>query len=124
MALSSAGAPRSCARRSPALLFWVRGRHRRARTHVRTHNGRSLCTSADADRVTLFICGDVMTGRGVDQILSHPSGPQSAGLLPFRNVPHDRWLGAPWRITDLSSKRVPGGTVWRGGRNQTRQEHR
>jgi poly-gamma-glutamate synthesis protein (capsule biosynthesis protein) len=26
--------------------------------------------------VTLFLCGDVMTGRGVDQILSHPSGSQ------------------------------------------------
>jgi poly-gamma-glutamate synthesis protein (capsule biosynthesis protein) len=24
--------------------------------------------------VTLFLCGDVMTGRGVDQILPHPSG--------------------------------------------------
>jgi poly-gamma-glutamate synthesis protein (capsule biosynthesis protein) len=26
--------------------------------------------------VTLFLCGDVMTGRGVDQILPHPSGTQ------------------------------------------------
>src|SRR5688572_26194897 len=26
--------------------------------------------------VTLFLCGDVMTGRGVDQILSHPSAPE------------------------------------------------
>jgi poly-gamma-glutamate synthesis protein (capsule biosynthesis protein) len=26
--------------------------------------------------VTLFLCGDVMTGRGVDQILPHPSGSQ------------------------------------------------
>jgi poly-gamma-glutamate synthesis protein (capsule biosynthesis protein) len=26
--------------------------------------------------VTLFMCGDVMTGRGVDQILPHPSGSQ------------------------------------------------
>jgi poly-gamma-glutamate capsule biosynthesis protein CapA/YwtB (metallophosphatase superfamily) len=25
--------------------------------------------------VTLFLCGDVMTGRGIDQILSHPSQP-------------------------------------------------
>jgi poly-gamma-glutamate synthesis protein (capsule biosynthesis protein) len=24
----------------------------------------------------LFLCGDVMTGRGIDQILSHPSGPR------------------------------------------------
>ena len=27
------------------------------------------------DLITLFLCGDVMTGRGIDQILSHPSGP-------------------------------------------------
>jgi poly-gamma-glutamate capsule biosynthesis protein CapA/YwtB (metallophosphatase superfamily) len=26
--------------------------------------------------VTLFLCGDVMTGRGIDQIMPHPSAPQ------------------------------------------------
>jgi poly-gamma-glutamate synthesis protein (capsule biosynthesis protein) len=26
--------------------------------------------------VTLFLSGDVMTGRGVDQILAHPSRPR------------------------------------------------
>lgn len=26
--------------------------------------------------ITLFLCGDVMTGRGIDQILPHPSQPQ------------------------------------------------
>ncbi|MFB7507322.1 CapA family protein [Streptomyces broussonetiae] len=26
--------------------------------------------------VTLFLCGDVMLGRGVDQILAHPAGPE------------------------------------------------
>ena len=30
--------------------------------------------SAGSDHVTLFLCGDVMTGRGVDQILPHPGG--------------------------------------------------
>ena len=29
-----------------------------------------------SDTVTLFLCGDVMTGRGIDQILPHPAGPQ------------------------------------------------
>jgi poly-gamma-glutamate synthesis protein (capsule biosynthesis protein) len=37
---------------------------------------RREATTADADRVTLFLCGDVMTGRGIDQILPHPSSPQ------------------------------------------------
>lgn len=27
-------------------------------------------------RITLFLCGDVMTGRGIDQVLPHPSQPQ------------------------------------------------
>ena len=28
-----------------------------------------------ADSITLFLCGDVMLGRGIDQILPHPSAP-------------------------------------------------
>lgn len=27
-------------------------------------------------RLTLFLCGDVMTGRGIDQVLPHPSDPR------------------------------------------------
>ena len=27
-------------------------------------------------RVSLFLCGDVMTGRGIDQVLAHPSPPR------------------------------------------------
>ena len=30
---------------------------------------------ARSELVTLFLCGDVMTGRGVDQVLPHPSDP-------------------------------------------------
>lgn len=29
----------------------------------------------ESRKVTLFLCGDVMTGRGIDQILQHPSKP-------------------------------------------------
>jgi poly-gamma-glutamate synthesis protein (capsule biosynthesis protein) len=29
----------------------------------------------EGSRITLFLCGDVMTGRGIDQILPHPSMP-------------------------------------------------
>jgi poly-gamma-glutamate synthesis protein (capsule biosynthesis protein) len=32
--------------------------------------------AADPDLLTLFVCGDVMTGRGLDQIMPHPSPPQ------------------------------------------------
>jgi len=33
-------------------------------------------TLADQGTVTLFLCGDVMTGRGIDQVLPHPGDPQ------------------------------------------------
>ncbi len=32
--------------------------------------------SAASDRLTLFLCGDVMTGRAIDQILPHPGSPR------------------------------------------------
>jgi poly-gamma-glutamate capsule biosynthesis protein CapA/YwtB (metallophosphatase superfamily) len=32
--------------------------------------------AGSGDSVTLFLCGDVMTGRGIDQILPHPSPPR------------------------------------------------
>jgi poly-gamma-glutamate capsule biosynthesis protein CapA/YwtB (metallophosphatase superfamily) len=37
-----------------------------------TADDRSLHTQA----ITLFLCGDVMTGRGIDQVLPHPSDPR------------------------------------------------
>ncbi|MBA5607770.1 CapA family protein [Duganella sp. FT3S] len=33
-------------------------------------------TDLHAPGITLFLCGDVMTGRGIDQILPHPGKPQ------------------------------------------------
>jgi poly-gamma-glutamate capsule biosynthesis protein CapA/YwtB (metallophosphatase superfamily) len=36
---------------------------------------RSFQPLIGPDLITLFLCGDVMTGRGIDQILSHPSDP-------------------------------------------------
>lgn len=30
----------------------------------------------ESDEITLFVCGDVMTGRGIDQILPHPADPR------------------------------------------------
>lgn len=35
-----------------------------------------MTTDVHDDRVTVFLAGDVMTGRGVDQILQHPSAPK------------------------------------------------
>lgn len=39
-----------------------------------TQNTKSV--SADARTITLFLCGDVMSGRGIDQILPHTNDPQ------------------------------------------------
>lgn len=33
-------------------------------------------TTQSASQITLFLCGDVMTGRGIDQVLPHPSPPR------------------------------------------------
>ena len=39
------------------------------------HLQRATVEEVRGGPVTLFLCGDVMTGRGVDQILPHPSDP-------------------------------------------------
>ena len=42
---------------------------------VQENKGRVPKTSARADLLSLFLCGDVMAGRGIDQILPHPGNP-------------------------------------------------
>jgi poly-gamma-glutamate capsule biosynthesis protein CapA/YwtB (metallophosphatase superfamily) len=37
---------------------------------------RPPSTDRQAGRLTVFLCGDVMTGRGIDQALPHPSNPR------------------------------------------------
>jgi hypothetical protein len=39
-------------------------------------NQESAQRAKSTDLITLFLCGDVMTGRGIDQILSHPGDPE------------------------------------------------
>ena len=36
----------------------------------------SQATSRDSQTITLFLCGDVMTGRGIDQVLPYPGDPR------------------------------------------------
>lgn len=40
------------------------------------HRAQKIPVESDPELVTLFLAGDVMTGRGVDQILPHPCGPE------------------------------------------------
>jgi poly-gamma-glutamate capsule biosynthesis protein CapA/YwtB (metallophosphatase superfamily) len=47
-------------------------------THEMTsdQNHLSRATTRDSQTITLFLCGDVMTGRGIDQVLPHPGNPR------------------------------------------------
>ncbi|MFC2053226.1 CapA family protein [Chloroflexota bacterium] len=36
---------------------------------------KTIQSSKASNPITLFLCGDVMTGRGIDQVLPHPSDP-------------------------------------------------
>jgi poly-gamma-glutamate synthesis protein (capsule biosynthesis protein) len=38
--------------------------------------GKTNSAAKDSDQITLFLCGDVMTGRGIDQVLPHPGNPE------------------------------------------------
>ena len=41
----------------------------------RMPSDQNVGTMEVADSIRLFLCGDVMTGRGIDQILPHPNNP-------------------------------------------------
>ena len=74
------------------------------------HQDRDLSTHCKSLR--LFLCGDVMCGRGIDQVLAHPCSPeiyedymrsaedyvllaeQANGLIPRRNEPSYVWGAA------------------------------
>jgi poly-gamma-glutamate synthesis protein (capsule biosynthesis protein) len=47
---------------------------------------------SDTEEVVLFLCGDVMTGRGIDQILPSPSAPEI----------HERYVTSALRYVDLA----------------------
>jgi poly-gamma-glutamate synthesis protein (capsule biosynthesis protein) len=42
---------------------------------VRNENITVEASAMPPNAITIFLCGDVMTGRGIDQILAHPSDP-------------------------------------------------
>lgn len=74
-----------------------------------------------AEVVTLFLCGDVLLGRGVDQILPHPGDPELrerymtdarayVELAERVNGPHQRLRGhrRPRAVPKRSPPAVPG----------------
>jgi len=66
--------------------------------------------------VTLFLCGDVMTGRGVDQILAHPSGSQI--FEPYVQDARE-YVELAERRSGPISKRVAGTYIWGAGLAET-----
>ncbi len=44
--------------------------------HAAQMNIKNTKTDTSNHLITLFLCGDVMTGRGIDQVLPHPSQPE------------------------------------------------
>lgn len=52
--------------------------------------------------VTVFLCGDVMTGRGIDQILPHPSDPRIQKRASQMPVCTSHWPG--FRIMGRGSR--------------------
>ena len=38
--------------------------------------GQSRTTPVSKATITLFLCGEVMTGRAIDQVLAHPGDPR------------------------------------------------
>lgn len=62
-----------------------------------------------AGRLRLLLCGDVMTGRGIDQILAHPADP----------VLYETWAKSALRYVELAEqrngpipRRVPPEYIW------------
>ena len=56
-------------------------------THATQMNTQNTKTDNSNHLITLFLCGDVMTGRGIDQVLPYPSKPElyERYLLDARN---------------------------------------
>jgi hypothetical protein len=65
------------------------------------------------EAISLFLCGDVMTGRGIDQILPHPVKP----ILYEPCVTLANTLNSPRphtdRFRDLSALTMCGATRWK-----------
>ncbi len=66
-------------------------------------------SSTKPDTVTLFLCGDVMTGRGVDQILPYPGDPRICE--PFVTSAQD-YVGLAERANGTIPKPVNFSYVW------------
>ena len=61
---------------------------------------QSADSMPQADSIRLFLCGDVMTGRGIDQVLPHPNDPTL----------HEPYIGDA-RLLRKTRERYPSGEL-------------
>lgn len=63
----------------------------------------------DSRPITLFLCGDVMTGRGIDQVLPHPCTPR---LYESYVVDAGEYVALAERVNGPIPKPVEFGYIW------------
>lgn len=61
------------------------------------------------NEITLFLCGDVMTGRGIDQVLPFPSDPRL--YEPYVNDAND-YVALAERVNGVISKPIEFDYIW------------
>ena len=66
-------------------------------------------TGRTRDSLTLFLCGDVMTGRGIDQILSHPSSPE---IFESYLTSAEQYIEVAERVSGAIPRPVDDDYVW------------
>jgi poly-gamma-glutamate synthesis protein (capsule biosynthesis protein) len=74
----------------------------------------------EADAVSLFLCGDVMLGRGIDQILAHPSKP-----VLYEPSVHDArdYVILAERASGRIARPVECGYVWGDAPSELHRRH-
>jgi poly-gamma-glutamate synthesis protein (capsule biosynthesis protein) len=65
--------------------------------------------SEGTDVITLFLCGDVMTGRGIDQVLPHPGSPR---ICERYTTSADDYVKLAERLNGAISKPVNFDYIW------------
>jgi len=92
-----------------AMMFGRRRLMRAAGAATLAAAAPALTRARQHDPVTLFLCGDVMTGRGIDQVLPHPSDPRIYERYAKSAVEYVRLAE---RKNGLISKPVKPGYIW------------
>ena len=66
---------RRCLLAGLAAVAWLAGPINHPRSMAMDRQPDAIQSSIPSDLITIFLTGDVMIGRGIDQILPHPGDP-------------------------------------------------